>query len=84
MGIFRFDTMDESWRSRKTQTAAPQGDRTQHSSRRDISQHTDEQPFMASMGVYVFSREVLLEILENESGIDFGRELIPGALQNTA
>ena len=32
------------------------------------------------MGVYVFSRNVLLEMLERESGIDFGRELIPGAL----
>jgi glucose-1-phosphate adenylyltransferase len=42
--------------------------------------HSDEKPFLASMGVYVFSRAVLLEMLERESGIDFGRELIPGAL----
>ena len=42
--------------------------------------HADEQPFMASMGVYVFSRRVLLDILERESGVDFGRELIPWAL----
>ena len=42
--------------------------------------HSDEQPFMASMGVYVFSRRVLHEILEREPGHDFGRELIPGAL----
>ena len=45
-----------------------------------FAQHTDEQPFMASMGVYVFSRRVLLDMLERESGVDFGRELIPGAL----
>ena len=45
-----------------------------------FAQHTDEQPFMASMGVYVFSRRVLLEMLEREAGVDFGRELIPGAL----
>src|SRR3712207_8809088 len=38
------------------------------------------EPFMASMGVYVFSRRVLLEMLERESGVDFGRELIPNAL----
>jgi glucose-1-phosphate adenylyltransferase len=43
--------------------------------------HSDERPFLASMGVYVFSRTVLLEMLERESGIDFGRELIPGALE---
>ena len=35
---------------------------------------------MASMGVYVFSRQILLDMLERESGDDFGRELIPGAL----
>ncbi len=45
-----------------------------------FAQHSDEQPFMASMGVYVFSRQILLDMLERESGIDFGRELIPGAL----
>jgi glucose-1-phosphate adenylyltransferase len=37
-------------------------------------------PFMASMGIYVFSRRVLLEMLEREAGVDFGRELIPSAL----
>ncbi len=45
-----------------------------------FAQHTDEQPFMASMGIYVFSRRVMHEILQRESGHDFGRELIPGAL----
>ena len=38
------------------------------------------EPFVASMGIYVFSRRVLLDILERESGVDFGRELIPNAL----
>jgi glucose-1-phosphate adenylyltransferase len=45
-----------------------------------FARHSDAQPFMASMGIYVFSRTVLLEMLEREPGIDFGRELIPGAL----
>jgi glucose-1-phosphate adenylyltransferase len=45
-----------------------------------FAEHTDEQPFMASMGVYVFTRRVLLEMLEREAGVDFGRELIPNAL----
>ena len=35
---------------------------------------------MASMGIYVFSREVLLDMLNTEPGDDFGRELIPAAL----
>ncbi len=40
---------------------------------------TPDKPFVASMGIYVFSREVLLEILE-QPGIDFGREIIPKSL----
>jgi glucose-1-phosphate adenylyltransferase len=39
----------------------------------------DEKPFMASMGIYLFSRRVLLEMLEQD-GNDFGRQLIPQAL----
>ena len=42
--------------------------------------HDPEKPFVASMGIYVFSREVLLELLENTTVTDFGREIIPGAL----
>jgi glucose-1-phosphate adenylyltransferase len=45
-----------------------------------FAQHTDEQPFMASMGIYVFSRNALLEMLDGEPGHDFGREVIPHAL----
>ena len=42
---------------------------------------TDEtKPFIASMGIYMFSRRVLLEMLE-QHGNDFGRQLIPEALQ---
>ena len=40
---------------------------------------TADKPFVASMGIYVFAREVLLEMLD-EPGIDFGKELIPRAL----
>ena len=42
--------------------------------------HDDEQPFMASMGIYVFTRRVLIDMLHREAGVDFGRELIPNAL----
>jgi glucose-1-phosphate adenylyltransferase len=40
---------------------------------------TAEKPFVASMGIYVFNREVLLEIL-GQPGIDFGKEIIPKAI----
>jgi len=42
---------------------------------------TPDRPFVASMGIYVFSRDVLLETLARHSGTDFGKEIIPGALQ---
>ena len=44
--------------------------------------HDAAKPFIASMGIYVFSREVLLEILENTEGTDFGREIIPASLHS--
>lgn len=44
-----------------------------------FSGHAADRPFVASMGVYVFSRDVLLETLET-SATDFGREVIPAAI----
>jgi glucose-1-phosphate adenylyltransferase len=40
---------------------------------------TPEKPFVASMGIYVFNREVLLEMLV-QPGVDFGKEIIPRAI----
>jgi glucose-1-phosphate adenylyltransferase len=42
--------------------------------------HSPEKPFVASMGVYVYSRDVLLEAIEQEGAADFGRQIIPAAL----
>jgi len=42
--------------------------------------HSPERPFVASMGVYVFSRDVLFEALERDASTDFGREIIPASL----
>jgi glucose-1-phosphate adenylyltransferase len=81
MGIFRFDRdgqivafeekpkrerLDELGRS------IPQG--------ATFSGHTPVKPFVASMGVYVFSRDVLLDVIEQEGAADFGRQIIPAAL----
>lgn len=41
-----------------------------------------EKPYMASMGIYVFGTETLLEMLETSSGTDFGRHIIPSAIEN--
>jgi glucose-1-phosphate adenylyltransferase len=81
MGIFRFDTNG----SIVAFEEKPKPDRLKDIGRSippgaSFARHTDEQPFMASMGIYVFSRHILLEMLERETGLDFGRELIPHAL----
>lgn len=39
-----------------------------------------ERPYMASMGIYVFSTQVLMEML-GEPGDDFGRDLIPASIE---
>ena len=44
---------------------------------------TPEKPFVASMGIYVFNREVLLEMLD-APGVDFGNEIIPKAISTHA
>ena len=44
--------------------------------------YSAEKPFVASMGIYVFSRDVLLDILNQPGATDFGREIIPAALSS--
>ena len=41
-----------------------------------------DKPFLASMGIYVFSRDVLYDVLNSNSGIDLSREIIPSAITN--
>jgi glucose-1-phosphate adenylyltransferase len=45
-----------------------------------VAGHVPEKPFVASLGIYVFSREVLFEALERDPAADFGRGIIPHAL----
>jgi glucose-1-phosphate adenylyltransferase len=80
MGIFRFDDQGQIHAFEEKPNAerlAQMGS----SSPNGLSPGgtTTEKPFVASMGIYVFSREVLLEILE-QPGIDFGKEILPKAL----
>jgi glucose-1-phosphate adenylyltransferase len=41
----------------------------------------DEELFQASMGIYVFNREVLVKCLENEL-VDFGKDVIPQSIKD--
>jgi glucose-1-phosphate adenylyltransferase len=41
-----------------------------------------QRPYLASMGIYVFSRETLFNLLSgNPTATDFGKEIIPAALE---
>jgi glucose-1-phosphate adenylyltransferase len=80
MGIFTFDKSDQivafeekpnAERLRQMNTSLPNGSTS--------LRVTDETPFIASMGIYLFTRKVLLDLLQME-GNDFGRQLIPAAL----
>ena len=44
-------------------------------------EEAQKRPYLASMGIYVFSRETLFDLLAtNPTATDFGKELIPAAL----
>jgi len=40
-----------------------------------------ERPFLASMGIYIFRREVLRDCLAKTQGDDFGKNVLPEAIQ---
>jgi glucose-1-phosphate adenylyltransferase len=80
MGIFRFDALGQisgfeekpdAARLVEMKSSVPRG--------AAVGGLTPDKPFVASMGLYVFSREILLDILKRP-GIDFGKEIIPAAL----
>jgi glucose-1-phosphate adenylyltransferase len=81
MGIFTFDRSGQITgfeekptheRLAQMKTSVPDGS--------DVVIPDPDRPFIASMGIYLFSRRVLLDMLEQEHGNDFGRQLIPAAL----
>jgi len=47
----------------------------------DLGREPDEEIYQASMGIYVFNREMLVEALEGDSP-DFGKHIIPDAIEN--
>ncbi|MDT8348064.1 MAG: glucose-1-phosphate adenylyltransferase [Flavobacteriaceae bacterium] len=38
--------------------------------------------YLASMGIYIFNRAVLVELMSDNSTVDFGKEIIPKAIHN--
>jgi glucose-1-phosphate adenylyltransferase len=81
MGIFQFDSLGQIERFEEKPDAARLADIATSAPRGStLGGTTPDKPFVASMGIYVFSRSALFETLE-ERGIDFGREIIPKALE---
>jgi glucose-1-phosphate adenylyltransferase len=80
MGIFRFDS-DGQIAGFEEKPAAPRLAEMRSSVPYGSTAGgiTADKPFVASMGIYVFTRDALLEALQ-QPGIDFGREIIPRAL----
>ena len=81
MGILRFDRSGQiveffekpdAERLRDIGPSIPQGS--------TFGSMAPDKPYVASMGIYVFSRDVLIDALERDAAADFGREVIPASL----
>ncbi len=38
--------------------------------------------YLASMGIYIFNKKLLVDLMEGSDSIDFGKEIMPGAIEN--
>lgn len=45
-----------------------------------VSRHDPERPYLASMGIYFFDLDVLIDVLDNTTFDDFGSQIIPASL----
>ena len=81
MGIFSFDTSGQITGFEHRPAAARLGEmRSSAPANSPAGLLTADKPFLASMGIYVFSRDVLYDVLERSRAVDFGRELIPSSI----
>ncbi len=48
---------------------------------KELQGQGSQHPFLASMGIYVFNKNVLVEMLESNKSEDFGKQIIPAAIQ---
>jgi glucose-1-phosphate adenylyltransferase len=80
MGIFRFDEVGQIHGFEEKPDAARLAEIKSSAPRTAaVSGLSADKPFVASMGIYVFTRDVMLDILRRP-GVDFGKEIIPAAL----
>jgi len=82
MGIFRFDRKGQIEAFEEKPNAArleAMGGSVPAGASCDFTTPPDK-PFVASMGIYVFTRKALVEALAEANVVDFGHEIIPKAL----
>jgi glucose-1-phosphate adenylyltransferase len=81
MGIFRFDGdgQIEGFEEKPSAARLAEMGSSQPGGASFVQQDPDK-PFVASMGIYVFSRDVLFEVLHRYGYVDFGKEVIPASL----
>ena len=84
MGIFRFDRDGQivAFEEKPTPRASPRS-ATASRTARPSAAHAPEKPFIASMGIYVFSRDVLLDMLEQARRHRLRPRDHPGARSST-
>lgn len=79
MGIFRFDAAGHIVGFEEKPNAGRLAEMKSSAAPGSLGGLSADKPFVASMGIYVFSRDVLLDSLKRP-GVDFGKEIIPAAL----
>ena len=82
MGIFRFDRKGQIEGFEEKPSAArleEMGGSLPAGASTDFTTPANK-PFVASMGIYVFTRKALVEALAEANVVDFGHEIIPKAL----
>ena len=47
-----------------------------------IEMKAEGRNYLASMGIYIFNRDLLIKLMENPDTIDFGKEIIPQSIDN--
>ena len=83
MGIFRFDREGQIIAFEEKPTAARLAEIGQSiPGGATFTGHAKDKPFVASMGIYLFSRDVLLEAIGRDDTADFGRGIIPHAIDH--
>jgi glucose-1-phosphate adenylyltransferase len=80
MGILRLDRDGQIAAFEEKPTRERLGEMPKKGQTPGLAAMPQDKPFMASMGIYVFSRDVLLDCIAQDGATDFGKQIIPNAL----